>query len=76
MPEETKLVRISYSQYGRFMADVWPKCKEHQRFGQAFFNFVYMTGCPCPTSWPELFYEKDNSKAQDLIKENTEFVDE
>jgi len=71
-----KRFQLTYGQYAYFKEMVWPKVKEHQRWGQAFYNEFSEWQTKPQEPFPELFYEKDDDKAMIIIEENTEFTEE
>lgn len=73
--ENQKPVKIKLAEWNNFHNKIWPKVKEHQRFGQAFFNHFsdhFRQGDI--RNWPEMFYAKEISTAYSLIHEKVEIV--
>lgn len=70
-----KPVKITREQWSNFHNRIFPKVKEQQRFGQAFFNHFNDQFKQAEIySWPELFGEREFSKAYFLIHSKVEIV--
>lgn len=67
----TPKVKIKHEEYCHWLhsGECAAQMKKGARYGQAFFNHFQLT-----EPWPELFYEENTRKAQDLINASVEFV--
>lgn len=74
MSEKKYKVDITFQEYARWLNHGRDK---NQRLGQQFWNdFVDLpqdADFDDPVGWPELFYEKNEAKAQALIYKHVEF---
>lgn len=66
---------ITYGQAGYWAIQVWPKDqKKGLRYGQSWFNYFSEFQENSDEPFPQLFYETDRKKAEQIIHENTQYL--